>query len=48
MTTKTPTPQRMRLKQAMTATAFRFVEIRQVWRMYLRGLGAERRDRHRT
>lgn len=42
---KTVVPQRMRLKQVMTATAANLVMIRHAWRRYFAGLAAERREK---
>lgn len=39
--TKTTRP---RLKHAMTATAFAWIQARNAWREYFRGLMAERRE----
>lgn len=48
----TPTPSRAparpRLKHAFTATAFAWVQVRNVWRAYFRSLAAERRDKRKV
>lgn len=44
MVSKTALPPRMRLKHAMTATAFSLVAIRNTWRAYLNGLSTERQE----
>jgi len=43
----TEAPTRPRLKHALTATAFAYVQARNAWRSYFRGLATERRDRAR-
>jgi hypothetical protein len=41
---KTAVTTRPRLKHAMTATAFSFIQARNAWKAYFKGLVAERRE----
>lgn len=42
--TSTQTPSRPRLKHAMTVTAFAWIQTRNAWREWFRGVVAERRE----
>jgi len=44
VTLKQTVTSRPRLKHAMTATAFSFIQARNAWRLYFQGLAAERRE----